>query len=92
MARYPEQLIKSAFLSLDLHLYRSTPISFVICYFHTELKYGFYVRNLNMSAKSPTLRSVALLATADLPTQFFTKCGFVYDDSHTKHDMPLPVT
>ena len=66
MACYPEQLIKSAFLFLDSHFYRSIPISVVICYFHKELKYGFYVRNLNMSAKSPTLRSVALLATADL--------------------------
>lgn len=66
MALYPEQLIESAFLSLDLHFYRSVPISVVICYFHKELKYGFYVRNLNMLAKSPTLRSVVLLATADL--------------------------
>jgi hypothetical protein len=70
MARYPEQLIKSAFLSLDLHFYRSIPVNVVICYFHKELKYGFYVRNLNMSAKRPTLRSVALLATADLQHNF----------------------
>jgi hypothetical protein len=71
MARYPEQLIKSDFLSLDLHFYRSIPLSVVICYFHKELKYGFHVRNLNMSAKSPTLHSVALLATADLQHNLF---------------------
>ena len=74
MARYPEQLIKSAFLSLDLHFYRSVPIS-IICYFHEELKYGFYVHNLNMSAKRPTLRSVALLATADLQHNFSQSIG-----------------
>lgn len=53
MARYPEQLIKSAFLSLSLHFYRSNAISVVNCYFYKELKYVFCVRNLNISAKSP---------------------------------------
>ena len=63
MAHYPEQLIKSAFLSLSLYF---IAISVIICYFHKDLNYVFCVRNLNMSAKSPTLRSVALLATAHL--------------------------
>jgi hypothetical protein len=56
MVRYPEQLISLIFFP---------EIYIIICYFHTKLKYGFCVRNFNMPAMSPTLRSVAMLAAAD---------------------------
>jgi hypothetical protein len=87
MARYPEQLIKSAFLSLDLHFYRYIPISVVICYFHKEINYGFYVRNLNILAKSPT-HCLRLLTYNTI----LHKVRFVYDESRIKYDIPLPVT